>query len=86
MDTNYSVLVNVTYPDIEQNFDMYIPTVKSVAYICQLFQKFIKEVVVPTYPIKESVTLVNVRTGEKYDLNKLVIDTTIRNGTKLVIY
>jgi hypothetical protein len=85
MDLNYSILVTVVYPDIEEEFDVYIPTTKTVAYVVQLLQKAVIETVDNTYQINPNANLVNARTGEEYDLNNLIIDTTIRNGSKLVL-
>ena len=85
MDLNYNILVTVVYPDIEEEFDVYIPTTKTVAYVAQLLQKAVIEMIDASYTINPNAMLVNARTGEEYDLNNFVIDTTIRNGTKLVI-
>ena len=85
MDLNYTVLVTVVYPDIEAEFDVYIPTTKTVAYVAQLLQKAIIEMIDNSYQINPNALLVNARTGEEYDMNNFVLDTTIKNGTKLVV-
>ena len=85
MDLNYTVLVTVVYPDIEAEFDVYIPTTKTVAYVSQLLQKAIIEMIDNSYKINPNALLVNARTGEEYDMNNFVLDTTIKNGTKLVV-
>ena len=86
MDPNYSVLISVTFPDVERVIDVYIPTTKSVAYVTLMLQKSIKETISFDYTINPNALLVNQRTGEEYDPNKLIIDTSIRNSTILVIY
>lgn len=86
MDTNYSVLISVTFPDVERVIDVYIPTTKTVAYVVLMLQKSIQETVSAAYVINPNALLVNQRTGEEYDPNRLILDTSIRNSTKLVLY
>lgn len=82
----YNVLVKVYYPIQEKVFEMYIPTTKTVAYISRLIQKALVEVSKLDIQYNDHAIICNKITGFIYDYNKLIIDTDIRNGTKLIIY
>lgn len=86
MDQNYSILITVSFLDVEETFDIYVPTTKTIAYLINLLQKFIKENINPKYQINNAAMLINSRTGEEYDPNKLVIDSSLRNGTRVALY
>ena len=86
MNKDYSILISVTFPDVERTIDVYVPTTKTVAYVTLMLQKAVQETISSSYIINPNALLVNQRTGEEYNPNKLIIDTTIRNSTKLVIY
>lgn len=81
----YKILVKVYYPMIEEQLELYIPTTKTVKYILKLLQKAIQENVCETYQLNPNAILANKHTGIRYEHNKLIIDTDIRNGSKLII-
>lgn len=79
------VLVNLIVPEIDRNFDVYLPINKKIGNIINLLNKTISEMSNGEY--KESITdiLYNVTTGERYYPDVLLVNTNIRNGTKLVL-
>ena len=79
------VLVNLMVPEIDRNFDVYLPINKKIGNIINLLNKTISEMSNGEY--KESITdiLYNVTTGERYYPDVLLVNTNIRNGTKLVL-
>ena len=79
------VLVNLIVPEIDRNFDLYLPITKKIGNISNLLNKTISEISNGEY--KESITdiLYNVTTGERYYPDVLLVNTNIRNGTKLVL-
>ncbi len=79
------VLVNLIVPEIDRNFDLYLPINKKIGNIINLLNKTISEISNGEY--KESITdiLYNVTTGERYYPDVLLVNTNIRNGTKLVL-
>lgn len=81
----YKVLVKIYFPLIEEELELYIPTTKTVKYIIKLLQKAIQENICETYPSNLNATLANKHTGNRYEHNKLIIDTDIRNGSKLIL-
>ncbi len=79
------VLVQLVIPDIEKSFDIYLPINKRVGNIINLLNKAITEITGGTYQGTKKTGLYNSRTGEKYAVDDLIRNTTIRNGARLVL-
>lgn len=82
----FKVLVTVLVPEIEKNFEIYLPVNKTVGEVLRLINKLINESSSGIYPIKDNIALCNRFTNEIYAFNKFIRDTDIRNGTQLVFY
>lgn len=82
----YKYLVNVYVPEIEQNFELYIPVNKYVEEVIIAINKAVNDIVYGVYPIRNDLQLCNRRTGEVYDKGFYVRNTTISNGSQLVLY
>ena len=79
------VLICVFVPLIEKEYDVYIPVNKKVGYIKKLLIKSIIELSENNYKVSENIVLSNKTTSYVYKDDEYIIDTDIRNGTKLVI-
>lgn len=79
------VLVQLIVPDIEKSFDIYLPINKRIGNIIVLLNKSIAELTKGTYQGTNKTGLYNSETGEKYLVDDLLRNTTIRNGAKLVL-
>ena len=79
------VLVHIFVPEIGEEYDLYIPINKKIGNILVLINKAINELSNGMLPISNSNALFNSFTGERYLYNSLLVDTNIRNGTKLVL-
>lgn len=82
----YKLLIKLFVPEIEENFEFYIPINKHVDEVIEVLNKAVNDISFGVYPIKENVKLINRRTGEVYDKGFYVRNTTIKNGTQLVLY
>lgn len=82
----YKVLIKLFVPEVEQSFEMYIPVNKTVSQVIFLMNKVVNDITLGSYPIKDTIKLINRRSNVQYDLSKLIRDTDIKNGTELVIY
>lgn len=82
----YKVLVTILVPEIEKNFEIYIPVNKTIGEVMKLINKLINESTSGIFPMKNNFALCNRFTNEVYSFNKFVRDTDIRNGTQLVFY
>ena len=82
----YKLLCELSFPLFDLTMDVTIPYNKTVYYVCEMINKIIVEDIDPNYKPKSDCCLINKRTGEIYDKNVFVNQTTIKNGTKLAFY
>lgn len=82
---NNKVLVSLNVPEIDKTYDVYLPVNKRIGNIICLLNKAINELTDGVFPISEYNSLYNVDTSEVYSLNALLLNTDIRNGSKLVL-
>lgn len=79
------VLVEILVPSIEEKYDVYLPINKKVGNVINLIMNAIIESSNGVFTSSNTVCLYNSVTGDKYDMDKLVYDTDIRNGSILVL-
>ena len=82
---NSKVIVKIIVPEIDQVFDMYLPVNKKIGNIIELISKDINELTTGEYTVSNTTVLVNVETDKEYEPDILLLNTDIRNGTKLVL-
>ena len=81
---NNKILIKLIVPELETEYDVYIPITKRIGNIIKLLIKAITDMGYE-YDNDSKIALYNRITGEKYKSNELIIDTSIRNGTELVL-
>ena len=79
------VLVSLIIPQIDYQSDVYLPINKRIGNIILLIVKSMNEVSNKDSQIDKNCALYNRDTLEKYSSNDLVYNTTIRNGTTLIL-
>ncbi len=79
------VLVELVVPQIDQSFNLYIPINKKIGNVIVLVNKAISDLTNGVYIGSNKSFLYDSATGEKYNINDLVIKTNIRNGSVLVL-
>ena len=79
------VLVELIVPTIESSFDIYLPINKRIGNIITLLNKTVAEFSEGCYEGNKNTALYNRETNEKYDVNALLYNTDIRNGTTLIL-
>ncbi len=83
---NNKYLVTVIAPQLELEFDIYIPNNKKVGTIKNNIIKSIRESSNGSFTKdNNSVRMIDREYGIEYDNNIFIKDSKIRNGTKLVI-
>ncbi len=82
---NNKVLVKLYVPTIEKNFDIWIPLNKRVCNVIMLCVKAVNEFSRGYYKPDKLPILYDRETAKPYDVNLIVKDTTIRNGTELIL-
>lgn len=79
------LLVKISYPQINQEYEMFIPINKTIAKISILVQKAISEINVDYIPIRRDISLVKKSSGEILPMDLIVKNTSIEHGDILVI-
>ncbi len=82
---NNKVLVSLKVPELDKTFDVFLPVNKKIGNIIILINKMLNDISEGVYPIKNKFVLFNLDTEELYKPDILLVNTTIRNGTKLML-
>jgi len=81
---NNKVLIKIILPNMEKEYDLFIPVNEQLWKVEKLIMKCIYDILnIPYNPKTETYTIINKNNGIKYDKNQIIIDTDIRNGTEL---
>jgi len=79
------VLIELIVPSIDEKYDIFIPINLKVGEILNLINKSLKDINYGLYKPDVVRKLYDCSNGETFNLNDLVINTDIRNGSKLVL-
>ena len=82
---NNKLLVNVFVPLLEQNYELYIPINKRISVVVKLIEKALKEMTHGYYPIKDNSVIIDVETGNVYDINITVKESKMINGSEIIL-
>lgn len=77
--------VDIIVPAINETYNLFIPINKKVGEIIKLLNQGINEITDGIFPISNSLSLINLHTGIIYDIDELVKDNNIPDGSKLVL-
>ena len=76
--------VDVLVPAINETYSLFIPN-KKVGEIINLLNQAINELTEGAFPISDNLSLVDLYTGDVYDVNVIVKNNDILDGSKLVL-
>ena len=79
------VLVVLYVPILEEKYEIFLPINKTINEIINFLGPALSEISVGHYIFKNNERLYNRVNGYEYNINELVKNTNIRNGTELVI-
>lgn len=79
------ILAKIYMPQIDENFEIFLPLNKNISNIITLICKSVSEIKRVSLPDSNDYFLYNMDTGLKYEQNKTIKETNIRNGTRLLI-
>ena len=86
MMMNHKILVNIYVLKLNKYFEVYIAINERLVIIIEELLKAIGQIYDYDLQIlKEHSIVLNMVTGVQYSLEQVIIDTDIRNGTKLLI-
>jgi len=78
-------LIELKIPELDKKYDIYIPVNKKLFTVMELILKAVYDINNLDMSNMKKRNLVNKYTGEIYNENKLVRDTSINNGTCLIL-
>lgn len=79
------VLVKLYVPELDTNFDLYIPINEIVWKITKMLVKSVSDLTSNNINGNKEFILLNKTTTRIYNSNEIIINTDIRNGTELVL-
>ena len=82
---NHKVIVCLKVPELDKTFDIFLPVNKKIGNIIVIINKMLNDLSDGAYPICNKFALINLDTEEIYSPDVLLVNTTIRNGSNLMI-
>lgn len=79
------VLIKLLVPEIDEEYDLFLPVNKKIGNIINLLIKAVNELSNNIFQGNNLTELCNANTGEIYEIDVLLKNTDIRNNTKLVL-
>ena len=82
---NNKVLVELVVPVLEQSYDVFLPVNRKIGNVIGLLSKMVNDMSGEYFVVNETNSLYSGDTGEQYPIDVLVINTNIRNGSKIIL-
>ena len=79
------VYIKLKVPEIDKEYDLYLPVNKKIGNITNLLNEAINELSLGEIEVSENNKLYNEKTMEEYSPDTLLLNTNIRNGTTLIL-
>jgi hypothetical protein len=79
------VLIKLLVPEMDEQYDIFLPINKKIGNIIMLLSKAVNELTNNEFNGNNYCELYNAITGEIYGPDVLLINTNIRNNTKLIL-
>lgn len=79
------VLVHLLIPEIDENYDIFVPINIRIGTVIKLLNKSLEEMTNGVYQVKKNRKLYNTEDSNQYDINSLVRETNIRNGVTVIL-
>ncbi len=79
------VLINLYVPTLGESYDLFIPVNEIMWKVNRLIVKMISDSTEGMFNLDRDYAMINVDTGRVYDNNDIIINTDIRNATKILL-
>lgn len=79
------VLVKLYVPILEEEYEIWIPLNKRIINVIKLLMKSVSELSGGEYAPDKLPLLYDRATGMPFDVNSIVNDTSIRNGSEVIL-
>ena len=79
------VLVSLSVPILERKYDVYFPINRKIHNVIDMLKTSLFDLSSGSFKVDQNYVLYNKETGVAYDMNMIVRNTDIRNGSKIVM-
>ena len=79
------VLVSVNVPMLEKKYDIYFPVNRKISSVIGMIKSSLQSLSQGIFNMNNDYVLYNEENGEPYDMNILVRESNIRNGSKVIL-
>ena len=79
------ILLEVYVPSIEEEYDLFVPVNKKLGTIKQIIEQGIVDLSDGDYIVKEDTNLYSKETGQIYNVDVKIIDTDLKNGSRIIL-
>lgn len=79
------VLVSVNVPMLEKKYDIYFPVNRKISNVIKMIKSSLVQLSQGSFDIGKDYVLYNQENGEPYDMNILVRESNIRNGSNVIL-
>lgn len=79
------VLVTINIPSLEKKYDFFLPVNRRIYNVVEMIKKCLCKLSQEAFDVQKQCFLYNAETGIMYDMNALVRNTDIRNGSIIIL-
>lgn len=79
------VLVSVNVPMLEKKYDIYFPVNRKISNVIKMIKSSLYGLSQGSFDMDKDYVLYNKDNGEPYDMNILVRESNIRNGSSVIL-
>lgn len=79
------VLVSVNVPILEKKYDIYFPVNRKISNVIGMVKSSLYDLSQGIFDVDADYVLYNKENGEAYDMNILVRESNIRNGSQVIL-
>ena len=79
------VLVSVNIPILEKKYDIYFPVNRKISNVIGMIKSSLYELSQGSFDMSQDYILYNAENGDSYDMNILVRESNIRNGSNVIM-
>ena len=79
------VLIKLYVPTLGETFDIFIPVNEMIWRVNRLIVKLVSDMSEGSFILDKDYAMINMDTGKIYDNNDIIINTDIRNATRILL-
>ncbi len=85
MKMSNKVLIKLYVPTLGETFDIFIPVNEMIWRVNRLIVKLVSDMSEGSFILDKDYAMINMDTGKIYDNNDIIINTDIRNATRILL-